>query len=124
MSGVYNAKKGVSDSGDFAKVFEAAAADGAISIPDRGEKLVYITKASAAALTLTAPTATVHDGVVIEFVATTAAAHTITATTIGFNAADGSGDVCTFSAAIGNNLRIAAYQGEWYVLNNIGGTIA
>ncbi|MCB0251815.1 MAG: hypothetical protein KDI07_24820, partial [Anaerolineae bacterium] len=83
-----------------------------------------ITKGTAAALTLAAPTATTHDGVIIDITSTTAAAHTVTATTIGFNAGDAASDVCTFSAAIGNNLRVVAYQGEWYVLNNIGGTLA
>lgn len=96
-------------------------ADGAISI---ASQLAVITKGTAAALTLAAPTATTHDGVIIEIVSSTAAAHTVTATTIGFNAADAAGDVGTFGAAIGNGLRVVAYQGEWYVLNNIGVTIA
>lgn len=96
-------------------------ADGAISI---ASQLAVITKGTAAALTLAAPTATTHDGIIIEIVSSTAAAHTVTATTIGFNAADAAGDVGTFAAAIGNGLRVVAYQGEWYVLNNIGVTIA
>lgn len=95
-------------------------ADGAISI---ASQLAVITKGTAAALTLAAPTATTHDGIIIEIVSTTAAAHTVTATTIGFNATDAAGDVGTFGAAIGNGLRVVAYQGEWYVLNNIGVTL-
>jgi hypothetical protein len=132
MANLVNLKKGVAVGSDLAsiagsditRVVEAASTNGAIAIPDRGEKQVFITKGTAANLTLAAPTATTHDGVVIDIVSTTAAAHTITATTIGFNAGDAAGDVCTFGAAIGNQLRVVAYQGEWYVLNNIGGTLA
>lgn len=124
MSETYNLKRGVADTTDVKTLFDVASANGAISIPDRGTKLVFITKGTAANMTLAAPTATTHDGVIIDIVSTTAAAHTITATTIGFNAGDAASDVCTFSAAIGNQLRVTAYQGEWYVLNNIGGTLA
>ena len=98
-----------------------ALVDGAIGI---FTQTVYITKASAAALTLAAPTAGTHDGVTIDIISTTAQAHTVTATTIGFNAGDAASDVGTFATAIGNGLRIQAYQGEWYVLNNIGVTLA
>lgn len=124
MSSMHNLKRGVADSNDIVQSFDVASANGAISIPDRGSKLVFISKGTAANMTLAAPTATTHDGVIIDIVSTTAAAHTITATTIGFNAGDAASDVCTFSAAIGNQLRVVAYQGEWYVLNNIGGTLA
>lgn len=99
----------------------AYAADGAIAIRSH---IALLTKAGVNAMTLAAPTATTHDGVIIEIVATTANAHTVTATTIGFNAADAAGDVGTFSGAVGDGLRVLAYQGEWYVLNNIGVTIA
>ena len=99
----------------------AYSANGAISI---APQVAVITKGTAAAMTIAAPTATTHDGIIIEIVSTTAAAHTVTATTIGFNAADAGGDVGTFGGAIGDGLRIVAYQGEWYVLNNINVTIA
>lgn len=99
----------------------AYAADGAIAIRSH---IAVLTKAGVNAMTLAAPTATTHDGVIIDIVAATANAHTVTATTIGFNAADASGDVGTFSGAIGDSLRVLAYQGEWIVLNNIGVTIA
>lgn len=99
----------------------AAAADGAISI---APKTVMITKAGVCALTLAAPTATTHDGYIIRIVATTAHAHTVTAATIGFNAANAGGDVATFGGAIGDNLTIIAYQGEWYILNAVNVTLA
>lgn len=95
-------------------------ADGAISI---ASQIAVITKGTAAAMTLAAPTPTTHDGIVIKIVSSTAAAHTITATTIGFNAADAAGDVATLGAAIGNGLVVMAYQGEWLVLNNVNATI-
>jgi hypothetical protein len=98
-----------------------ALVDGAIGIFSQS---VYITKATAAALTIAAPTAGTHDGVTIDIISTTAQAHTVTATTIGFNAGGAASDVGTFATAIGNGLRIQAYQGEWYVLNNIGVTLA
>lgn len=123
-SGLLNLKSGDAQSNDVSTVIEAAAADGAISIPARGRKVVMITKGTAAALTLAAPTATTHDGVEIVFVSTTAAAHTVTATTIGFNAGDAAKDVGTFGAAIGNGLACVAYQGEWYVTSNINVTLA
>jgi len=122
-SGLLNLKSGDAQSNDVATVVQVASANGAITIPDRGRKLVVITKGTAAALTLAAPTATVHDGVEIVFVSITAAAHTVTATTIGFNAGDAASDVGTFGAAIGNGLACVAYQGEWYVTNNINVTL-
>ena len=55
---------------------------------------------------------------------TTAAAHTVTADTIGFNAGDAAKDVGTFGAAIGNGFSCVAYGGEWYVLTNTNVTFA
>lgn len=124
VSGMLNLKSGDAQSSDVVTVIEAAAANGAVTIPDRGRKIVFITKGTAAALTLAAPTATTHDGVEIVFVSTTAAAHTVTATTIGFNAGDAASDVGTFGGAIGDGLACVAYQGEWYVTNNINVTLA
>lgn len=102
---------------------EVAAYAAAGAVPIRSH-VGLITKADgAAALTVAAPTATTHDGVVITLVATTAQAHTITATTIGFNAGDAASDVGTFGGAIGDMISFVAYQGEWYVLNNVNVTL-
>lgn len=98
----------------------AAAVDGAVSIES---KIVVITKAGVAALTLGTPTAA-QNGTVIQFVSATANAHTVTAATIGFNAGNAGGDVGTFGAAIGNGFSVVAYGGEWYVLSNINVTFA
>lgn len=99
----------------------AYAANGAITI---ASQVAVITKGTAAAMTLAAPTTGTDDGVTITIVSDTAAAHTITATTIGFNKADAAGDVATLGGAIGDGLAVMAYQGEWLVLNNINATIA
>lgn len=123
MSGTYNLKRNVADSLDINGIIELASADGAITIPDRGRKSVMITKGSAAALTLGTPS-TAQNGVEINIIATTAFAHTITAATIGFNDNGASADVCTFSAAKGNRLCVMAYAGDWWVLDNINGTLA
>lgn len=93
-----------------------ASADGAITI---AKSTVFITKASAAALTLASPTAGSaesggHDGVVIEFVSTTAQAHTVTCTA-GFGGGTTSRDVATFGGAINDGFAIEAYSGVWYL---------
>ncbi len=124
MSGLLNLKNGTADNSDFKQVFDVASADGAITIPTRGRKHVFITKASAAALTLAAPTATTHDGVEIVIVSTTAAAHTVTVSTTGMNDLGTSGDVATFGLAKGNGLTLVAYNADWYVTSNIGATLA
>ncbi len=132
MAGLYNLKRDVATGDELASIaatdvsnqIAVASANGAISIPASGRVKVFITKGTAAALTLAAPTATTHDGVEIVFVSTTAAAHTVTATTIGFNAGDASSDIGTFGGAIGDGLAVVAYQGEWYVTNNINVTLA
>ena len=124
MSSLLNLKIGTADNSDFKQVFDVASADGAITIPTRGRKHVFITKASAAALTLAAPTATTHDGVEIVIVSTTAAAHTVTVSTTGMNDLATSGDVATFGLAKGNGLTLVAYNADWYVTSNIGATLA
>lgn len=124
MSALLNLKKGVADSGDVVNVFEVASANGAITIPDRGSKTVFVTKAGVCAMTLAAPTATTHDGVRITFVSTTAQAHTVTVATAGFNDLGAAGDVGTFGGAKGDGLTVAAYQGDWYVVGNINVTFA
>lgn len=123
MSGLLNLKRGTADSSDASQVLEVASTDGAISIPDRGKKFVFVTKGSAAALTLAAPS-TAQNGVEIDIISTTAFAHTITAATIGFNDGGTASDVCTFSAAKGNRLCVVAYAGDWWVMDNINGTLA
>ncbi|HEV7950439.1 MAG TPA: hypothetical protein VGP24_11800 [Glaciihabitans sp.] len=87
------------------------AVDGAITIQDA---TVYFTKAGVLAATLAAPTAGTHDGVQMNFISTTAQAHTITHTE-GFAGGTTSRDVATFGGAIQDGMQIEAYNGVWYI---------
>ena len=118
---LYNLKAGVPDEGDIKCNIILAPANGAISIQS---STVIITKGTAAAMTLAAPTAGVHDGVTINIISNTAAAHTVTQTSPGFNSGSTASDVATFGAAIGNSMEIVAYNGAWLVTNLTGVTLA
>ncbi|NBW13150.1 MAG: hypothetical protein EBR82_34530 [Caulobacteraceae bacterium] len=109
-----------------ADVPQLISAAGAIS---QRSGLVIITAGSAIALTLAAPTAGAvnvggDDGKVLTIQSNTAFAHTITNSTPGFNAGGAVSDVATFSAAIGNNLVLRAYNGRWLVQSSVGATLA
>lgn len=94
--------------------------DGAITV---APGTIALTKGSAAAITIVAPTDTTHDGYLIRVYSETAQAHVITCATDGFNSKGSSGTV-TFSAAKGNTVVLLARNGHWWVVNNIGGTVA
>ena len=96
---------------------QVASADGAITIKSG---IVVITKGTAAALTLAAPTAGTaenggDDGKILYIDSTTAAAHTVTVSG-GLRGAGAGADVGTFGAAIGNGVALYAYNGNWYVV--------
>jgi hypothetical protein len=109
------------DTLDVAMGIEVDSADGAIAIK---EGTVIITKGSAAALTLAAPTAGLpaagtpgDDGKVLRIISTTAFAHTVT--TPANNIKDGSTttkDTATWAARVGGSIVLAAYGGAWYVV--------
>ena len=123
MAQLYNLKAGVSTQADLVTApdyYTVASADGAVTIQTGN---VIITKGTAAALTLGTPTSA-QNGTKITFISTTAAAHTVTAGTIGFNAGDAAKDVGTFGAAIGNGFTCIAYEGEWYVTYSTNVTFA
>ena len=120
MAGLYNLKSGEAQDTDIVTTVNLAAANGAITIEN---STVVITKGTAAALTLGIPT-TAQNGTTIKVISSTAAAHTVTAATIGFNAANTSGDVGTFGGAIGDGFSFVAYGGEWLVLTNTNVTLA
>jgi hypothetical protein len=85
--------------------------------------LYAITKAGVAAMTLAAPTGGTDDNVIIEIFSTTAYAHTITTPAAGDIRDGNTSDhdtVCTFNAHIGANLRLRAFNGVWYVEQEIG----
>lgn len=81
------------------------------------ESVVYITKGTAATVTIPDPI-NADNGMLIHIVSTTAAAHTVAGTI------NGSAQTGTFGAAIGNGFTLTAYNGGWYVLSNINVTIA
>lgn len=91
----------------------AMSADGAITIPTKNTR-INITKATAAALTLTAPGTSVPDGIMLEIRGYTAAAHTVTLTA-GFFGNTTSSDVATFAAGGGGVLVLESLNGVWLV---------
>ena len=102
------------------RVTAAAAGDAAITI---APKDVFITKGSAAALTLADPGAT-DEGTEITFIATTAFAHTVdNSAGSGFNAGGATKDVATFGGAIGDRLTVVAYNTKWYVKDSLNITL-
>lgn len=100
---------------------ESIAADGAISIPTQ-DTILYVTKATAAALTLAAPGKD-SDGVWLHIISRTAAAHTVTYTP-GFQADTTTSDVATFAAKAGANLLLRAVQGTWVCVNIVASATA
>lgn len=102
----------------------ALSGDGAVTIAAYN-KAYFITKGTAAAITIVDPTATTHDGVELTFIATTAAAHTLSnAAGSGFFSSGGSSkDVATFGGAIGDRITILAYQAKWYIKDSLNITL-
>jgi hypothetical protein len=70
---------------------------------------IVLAKATAGAWTLAAPTAGADDGKIMVIMAGTAHAHTVTNATPGFN----SGHTVATFAAVGDSLRLLAYNGAW-----------
>lgn len=103
--------------GNAIKAVTVASGDGAIAV---APGTTVITKGSAAALTLAAPTATDHDGYVINVVSTTAFAHVITFASGKING--GSNITITFGNVAGSGVSLIAYQGVWYTFANWGTT--
>jgi hypothetical protein len=101
-------------------VKQAITGDGAITIQNA---YVVLSKGSAGAITLAAPTSGTHDGLVIEVIAISAQAHVITGSVDGFNA-KGSSGTATFGGAIGYSVRFRANGGHWYVVSKVNVTIA
>lgn len=95
--------------------------DGAITIKSG---VVFITKGSAAAITLADPTTGTDDGKELKIVSTTAFSHTVTNTT-GFNGSGGTYDVATSQNGLvgssspgdGQCLHLVAYTAKWFIMN-------
>lgn len=129
--GVTNFPNGIeAAAGVFAPVqlpMQVASGDGAITIKSG---VVIITKGSAAALTLAAPTAGAQsaggdDGKILYVFSAGAFAHTLTITG-GLRGAGAGADVGTFAAAVANGVTLFAYNGAWYDVpsSNAGVTFA
>lgn len=86
---------------------KAFAADGAITLVAGG--IAVLTKGSAGAYTLAAPSA---DGIVLIIVAGSAQAHVVTVT--GMAAGSGQ-DVGTFGGAINDGAVLVSYNSLWYI---------
>lgn len=88
--------------------------DGAIDVASLVENTtIVVTKATAAALTLAAPSRA-QDGLVVTILSATAAAHTVTYTP-GFYGDTTLSDVATFAAKAGASMTIVARGGTWGV---------
>lgn len=90
---------------------QVISADGAITIKEGN---VVITKGSAGAYTLAAPTAGSDDYKILNVYSTTAFAHTVTIAN-GLAGAGASADVGTFGAAAANRFTVFAYNGAWHL---------
>ena len=87
--------------------------------------VVIMTKGSASAFTLAAPTATTQDGTRMTFISNSAYAHVITATgLIHDGVTGGAKNTATFGAYVGASLTLVAYQAKWYVESKNVCTIA
>lgn len=80
----------------------------------KGDLTYVITKATAAAITLSAPSKA-QNGLKLTFRSATAAAHTVTSAA-GFYGDAGSSDIATFAAKNGASMTIEANAGSWGVL--------
>jgi len=99
-------------------------ADATLNTADfpKGDLVYVITKATAAAITIGAPSKA-QNGLTITFRSATAAAHVIT-NAAGFYADTTSSDTATFAAKIGASVTFEANAGTWGVLGFANVTIA
>jgi hypothetical protein len=94
-------------------------ADGAIAVRSH---TAVITKGSAAAMTLAAPT---RDGVRIEIQAGSAFAHVVTATgLIQDGVTGGAKNTYTTAAFVGSGCTLVSYNGKWHLISKNLGTTA
>ncbi len=98
--------------GDVKAGLQTLSGDGAITIK---HGVVRITKGSAAAITLAAPTAGADDGKQLWVISNTAFAHTVTIAN-GLKGAGAGADVGTMTAAVDNGFGLYADNGAWWPL--------
>lgn len=97
----------------YKKVQVSYGAAGAI-VPPTYDSIIFLNKATAAAMTLESPSAATPDGTEVTIYSNTAAAHTVTYTP-GFHGDTESSDVATFTATKGNSITLLASRGVWGV---------
>lgn len=105
----------------YKKQIVSYGASGAIVAPT-ADTLIFLNKATAAAMTLVSPTGA-PDGIEVTIYSTTAAAHTVTYTP-GFHGDTTSSDVATFAATTGNSFTILSAGGVWGLKCAAGVTFA
>lgn len=105
----------------YKKSIVSYGASGAI-VPPTYDTLIFLNKATAAAMTLESPTAATPDGVEVTIYSNTAAAHTVTYTP-GFNGDTTTSDVATFAATKGNSITLLSSRGLWGVKCAAGVTL-
>ena len=106
----------------YKKQIVSYGASGAI-VPPTYDTIIFLDKASAAAMTLESPSTATPDGIEVTIYSNTAAAHTVTYTP-GFNGNTESSDVATFAATIGNSITLLSARGLWGVKCAAGVTLA
>ncbi len=89
---------------------------GDVAIGSHASGTYVITKGSAAALTLAAPTATTDDGKTLVITSNSAFLHAITATGL-LQTGDTTVNVATFAAHPGASVTLMAYQAKWNVIS-------
>lgn len=95
--------------------------DGAVAISDG---VAVLTKPTAGAYTLAAPTAA-QEGTVLTITSGTAAAHVVVATDLlNDGVTGGAKDEATFAAFVGASITLVAYNLEWNVLSTHNVTVA
>ena len=104
----------ITASGGVLNPQQVISGDGAITVQNGS---VVLTKGSAAAITIAAPTSA-QAGMVVTVLSTTGFAHVITG---AFNAA---GTTATFGAAALNRVTLLAYNLRWYVIDSLNVTIS
>lgn len=90
---------------------------GSGAVPAHAAQRYIITLASAASLTLVAPTVTTDDGNTVTIISDTAFAHTLTATNLFNSGVSAAVNLATFAAFKGATIVLMAYQGRWDVVS-------
>lgn len=99
-------------------VLAAITANGAINEHANGQYI--ITKATAAAMTLAAPTSGTDDGIIIDIASNNNAQHTVTFTGGTLKSGAAGATTATWPAQQGGAIRVMAYQAKWILLSNVG----